>query len=279
MNQSTSLFHTDGTPCTPLLDLLELTGIEHEGTIASIRDQTQIWYQKGKFPYEIRDPDKIPLGKAELMPLFSKLGLQGAMSPLYPWEFRWRDYCLLLGATVPAVRRRLGFLRDMWKEPRSSVRFGTLVLLGSERLLSEKEQRELLRHDNEELPFDPQKINAGTFPKNEYEMMLAVYAQGTAFPWDTTDTSTVTVCTSGERANTADTIRVWIEQQNPEMGSCIAVSSQPHVGYQEWVVRNALPGNFIVEAIGPAAGESTPIAGYLNALAKWIFEEAKAHGV
>ncbi|OGJ60252.1 hypothetical protein A2635_00660 [Candidatus Peribacteria bacterium RIFCSPHIGHO2_01_FULL_51_9] len=275
MTYSTQLFHTDGTPCTPLRDLLEYTGIEHDGTITSIRDQTQIWYQKGKFPYEIRDPDKSPLWRAELLPRLSELGLSQEIHAQIP-NYR---YCLLLGATVKAVRRRLAFLSIEWNG-QPSVRFPFLFLLGNERPISPDEYKEFLRYDNKELPFDRQKIRTDHSPRKEWEMMLTVYAQGAAFPWDASrGTSTFFVPTQGERANTADTIAAWLRQKNPEPDSCLVVSSQPHVGYQEWVVRNALPEGFTVEAIGPAAGESTPVAGYLNALTKWIFEEAKARGV
>lgn len=277
MNQSTSLFHTDGTPRRPLVELLEILGVQHDGTIASIRNATQTcWYQAGKFSAEIRDTVNTASRHAGLMRFFAALRLCEKVVPRLPQY----DHCLLLGATVTAVRRRLAFLRDQWNVPHYGVRFRNLFLLGSERLLfSDKESPEILfNSENEDLPFNAFRLSSHELPTTEWEMMQFVHRTAD-LPWKKESVGFAYVHTPGVRANTGDTIQAWLKEFNPKPGSCLAVSSQPYVGYQEAVIRNILLEKFPMEAIGSAAGESTPAAVYLDTLAKQIFEEAKAHGV
>jgi len=74
------------------------------------------------------------------------------------------------------------------------------------------------------------------------------------------------------RPTTGDTVNAWMEKQ-PEAGSCVAISSQPHVLYQQAVLATLLPENFHVETIGYQENGHAKIAETLDALARFLYQE------
>ena len=76
------------------------------------------------------------------------------------------------------------------------------------------------------------------------------------------------------RANTEDTLRHWLTT-DPIPGTCLAVSSQPFVGYQHSVARTVLPVNFEIETVGDISAEDEPLAVYLDTVARWLYQEKK----
>lgn len=260
------LFDKKGNPASALLDVLRITGVDHDGTLMGIRNSTQsTWYQSGKIRANIGEEHGDL--KTALMPLFMKLGLMEEVKA----KDREYDNVLLLGATLLAVRKRLAFLMREWNR---GVRFQQIVLLGSGRPLTEKESAEsLFDSKNPELPFDEEWAKPPVFPGNEGEMMWMVYDQAASrFPWK--NEAEVIFCIHPGKANTEETILHWMEVKTPLPGKCLAVSSQPFVGYQELTVRKVLPDSFLVEAIGYGAPPSIPVTVFLDNLAKVIYELA-----
>ena len=105
MSFATPLFDTTNNPSQPLLELLALMSVSHDGTLRGIRHATQAaWYESGKFRAQIqeRHADK----KIDALPYLDALGFIHEVEPL---EGRNFEHGLVLGGTVTAVRRRLAF--------------------------------------------------------------------------------------------------------------------------------------------------------------------------
>ena len=270
----TALFFDNGQPTEPLLHLLDLFQVRHQRTLKSIRDVTQhAWYQQGKLRAEIVDRAECEWLRTEAMRIFEQLGMVKEVSTKTNMHYK---RCLLLGATVVAVRKRLAFLKDTWNA--YGARFGELILLGSERdLLPEKEVDSILfNHQNEEFPFPQYHTNTALPPpRNEIEMMQMVYNQSEEqLPWKGR-IGIKTVSAPG-RANTLDTVREmlkggsWDTQEN-----FLAVSSQPFVSYQQLTIAKEMAlhhPKFYVDTIGYAASSALPITTYLDNVAKVIYE-------
>lgn len=274
MRHNTPLFDAQGQPTEPLLRLLERLGVQHDGTLKGIRDSTQAaWYQAGKLRAEIKDQMEVGQLRNDCLGPLAALGfLREAEAPETSYS-----YALVLGATVVAVRKRLAFLRDEWER---GVRFREIVLLGSERaLLPDKEGMDVLYNpQNAELPFPEDRAKtAETPPRNEIEMMVAVYKQPD-FPWTSRGITATAIHATG-KANTSDTVQVWLQEEQPEPGACLAVSSQPFVSFQQVVIGNELPEGFTVTGVGPLANPSLPLATFLDNVAKLIYELARAESV
>src|SRR5690606_17150403 len=119
------LFDNAGKPTSALLEVLRITGVDHDGTLLGIRNSTQsTWYQSGKIRASIGEEHGDL--KTALMPFFMKLGLINEVLA----SNREYNNVLLLGATLLAVRKRLAFLMKEWDR---GVRFQQVVLLGSSR--------------------------------------------------------------------------------------------------------------------------------------------------
>ena len=260
------LFDNAGKPTSALLEVLRITGVDHDGTLLGIRNSTQsTWYQSGKIRASIGEEHGDL--KTALMPFFMKLGLINEVLA----SNREYNNVLLLGATLLAVRKRLAFLMKEWDR---GVRFQQVVLLGSSRPLNEKEIPELLNASNLELPFDDSWTTGAEVPATEGQMMRMVYDQAQSrFPWK--EEGKVVFRIHPGKANTEETIHHWLSEENPSPASCLAISSQPFVKDQELAVRKVLPAQFQVEAIGYAVPPSIPATVFLDNLAKIIFKLAE----
>lgn len=171
------------------------------------------------------------------------------------------DYALVLGATGPSMQQRVDFLCQEYER---GVRFGQVVLLSGQRDL------------------DP---NIERFPDtctSETDLLVHLYTSSALcnrVPFHVVDSQKILIEENRyRRPNTAKTVADWLATQ-PIPGSCIVISNQPFVGYQEAVVRSFLPQEFTVEAVGPAAKipenfpESRRIAVLLDNFAKWFYAE------
>ncbi|MBS0629085.1 MAG: hypothetical protein JSS30_02530 [Verrucomicrobia bacterium] len=163
------------------------------------------------------------------------------------------SYALVLGATGSVMKKRLDFLYEEWER---GVRFDQIILLTGARDLDPKieEIPEGLQTETDLFVylFDHHPLN-GLVPH------LVIDSPKQA----------------ARRPTTASTVLEWLKS-NPKGGSCLAVSTQPFVGYQEAVVRSLLPTAFEVEAIGPQMGQNYPLSIYLDNFAKWLkYEQEK----
>ena len=89
-----------------------------------------------------------------------------------------------------------------------------------------------------------------------------------------------------KRPNTKNTICQWLAT-GPQPGSCLVISTQPFIGYQEAIFKYILPSEFEIEAIGPGTNNRYPNADldldnhntpfplsvYLDNFAKWLLYE------
>lgn len=159
------------------------------------------------------------------------------------------DYVLILGALESRMRLRVEHLFWEWQR---GVRFDTIVLLSGARDLNPdlekfpegmQSELELLRYILDTHPLKPLirdipiiEIDAPKIPPKMRPTTIS-----TTFEWFIT----------------------W-----PIPGSCLAISNQPYVGYQEAVLRKILP--FEIEAVGPETSTMPPTSILLDTFGKWV---------
>lgn len=262
---TTLLFDNNGRAQEPLLQILSSTKTPHDGTARSIREVTQnLWYQAGRIRAEIEERHG-PL-REELMPYFRQLRMVDAILP----PAGQYEYCLLLGGTIVAVRKRLKFL-DQLTACRAWCQ--KVVFLGSTRKLMDREYTNLHDPKNPDCPFDARNtVSKDPPPQTEGDMMRIVAKQ----VFGTDDDHTVSVCVapdvSGRNANTFDTVFYWHRNVAKKPGPVIALSSQPFIGFQDEVCQSVLGSEYPVTTIGYAANADTKVSVYLDNLAKWIYQ-------
>jgi hypothetical protein len=258
-----------GLPTPALKEMLALFNVPHDGTLKSIVDATQkVWLRpKDKERWQVEDVLK---DKAEhVIPLLEKLGCINAIVP----QSKQYTYALILGATAPAMRNRLAYLLQRWQ---AGVTFDALIFLLSERPADPvRESKEVLLSSTT-LPIKKEWQFNGMLPRNEYEVMRFIYDQAdlpagfAAIPVFFVNGAD----NNKKNANTMDTIIAWLSTK-PEPGSCLFVSSQPYVGYQDSAVRTLMPSAFKVETIGAAASKNDKITSYVDTIARWLYQEQK----
>lgn len=170
------------------------------------------------------------------------------------------DYALVLGSLENTMQKRLDFLYQEWKR---GVRFKQIVLLTG--------QREL----------NPDKENFPPKISTETELFIHLFKNSplaNLVPFVVIDApQEKRKDGTYNRPNTASTIRSWLAS-SPKPGKCLAISTQPFVGYQEAVLRFYLPETFTIETVGPATekghGASHCSMGiYLDNFGRWLLYE------
>lgn len=270
----TALLTRDNKPNHHLTELLSLLGVNHDGTLASIVASTQKQW--------LRNPDQERWHMAEIsVPqkerIKSLLGMLYLQEEIKPIKKNY-DYCLMLGATVQRVRTRFAYLLDLHKQ---GVTCQQIIMLGGKRRLDEKIESatQLLDAHNTDLLFKKDWQLNQALPTNETEMMRMVVDQ-TDLPADFAkkiifiDTP---MQSNGDgapmrRPNTGDTIKQWLKS-HVKPGSCLAISNQPYIGYQDSVIRTFLPESFSLETVGPRAEDDSTIAATLDSIARWLYQE------
>ncbi|NGX40088.1 MAG: hypothetical protein KR126chlam1_01428 [Chlamydiae bacterium] len=252
-------------PATTLLELFDIPStLTPKELVPYLKAH---WLQKGKERWEMekRCEEK---GKAAL-PLLRALGCINSIHA----EKKNYQYALVLGAMGKTMQRRLDFLYKEWKR---GVRFDQIVLLTGERDL------------------DPTREKFPEGLKSETDLFLHLFDRHPLkkiAPY-TLINSPKQIQKDGSlrRPTTASTMRDWLRSR-PSLGDCLAISTQPFVGYQEAVVRAFLPKGFSVEGVGPGTDNCYPTADldlevppvpyplsiYLDNIAKWLVYEEKMH--
>ncbi len=260
------LVNNQGFVCDALLELLALTQIDHDGTLPSIVQLTQKpqagWLrQPGTERWDIVDK---PIEHADLfLQLFTRLQLRDEIKPIATSY----DYILWMGAAYPEVEKRLSHLIQLWD---SGIRYQQFVVLAGARPLTQTEKDALAtKYGQENTGELVTEADAMRFVYNHITMpdaMKSVSIVVIDVPMKETDKGLV-------RPTTGDTIDAWMAL-SPFAGSCLVISSQPYVHYQDSVVKTLLPKTFTVETIG-AASQSTKIGLYLDTLARFLYQEKK----
>ena len=148
-SKSFNLLTEDQKPSKPLLELLDLLDIKHDGSLKDIVEKTQTsWLRKAdterwhmKDTYQHRDK------------IFSLLDQIGVLNEVIPTKNSY-NYLLLHGAAFSRIQKRLAEALKLWEK---GIRFNKLVLLTGERPLDpEVESRDrLLNQDAYAITLDP----------------------------------------------------------------------------------------------------------------------------
>lgn len=254
-----------------LQEILRITGIHCQPTLEEVLTATQShWLQDEDLRALIKD--RHSRYWSQLQPWFRKLGL---IDQVQPRSGRRYNYALVPGSTALAVKKRLFYLASCWD--RGLTRFDKIVLLGSQRsLIPGKESPAQLSYI---LDFPNPDLCKGI--RDEAEMMTQLY-QRFSWPWQKETSYPCLISTplnpDGSTPNTAQTVQCWLENKNPTPGSCLVVSNQPFVYYQELAVKRALreggwDTDLDVVGIGPQSS-LTNVTVYLDNITKIIWELA-----
>jgi len=256
-----------GSVCTEMLQMLSLTGITHDGSLQDIVRETQkSWLRKpGAERWEM--PSTSMAQESEMRLLIDRMGFIQEVKP----QQKSYTYLLLLGALFSTVAARMEYAVDLWK---SGVRFEKIVLLGGARPMTSEQGENL-----EKFLEWSGKSYLDYEPKTETDLLRFVI-ENIAMP-DEMKALPVTVVDvpmlqkpdgSMRRPTTGDTIEWWLKT-NPEPGTCLAISNQPYVIYQDAVLKTLLPAQFPVDTVGDKAQEDKELGILLDTLARVLYQE------
>lgn len=270
----------EGKPNSTLLELLHVLELTHDGTLDSIVSITQQKFFQRR-PDGIRKErweidEVMPEFRGQVMPFLGKLGMLDEIPPAND-EY---DHVLIPGALVTRVRTRVKYVADLYQK---GLKFKTINFLGGERPLADsgrETQDVLLDHNNKELPFREGWKPPFELPTTELGMMQLVWDQAdlpsglrrAEIRWINAPMKPNPSGGIMLRPTTEDTIKKWIET-NPSSGVCLAISNNPHIRYQQSVLKTYLPAEFKVETVGSAASPNLPLAFYLGEMARWLYQE------
>jgi len=201
---------------------------------ASLETVQRLWIQQGKERWQFEN--KYEELREVVWPLFVEMGM---VNEIKPARARY-ETVLVLGALLSTVESRVDYLIDC------GVAFDQLVFLTGERPLLDSEKKKLpgLLTESEMVKWVYEQSN---LPKSIPALFIDVPMKGEIRP------------------NTLDTIRAWL-QTNPHPETCLAISSQPFVHYQEAVLNRWVP--FPVEVVGHALIGTRTVALMLDTLAR-----------
>lgn len=220
---------------SPLQKLFEFFSISRENFLFETQEQ---WLQRGKerWEFDSRYEEIKPL----VWPLFEEMGMVQAVMPLQK-EY---DYALVHGALLSRVEERIAFLNALLEQ---GVRVRQIVFLTGKRLL---------------LDFEWELTGLQT----EREMVEWVYLRSD-LPKEIPIFFVDAPPGEMERPQTKDTIASWL-QSHPLPGTCLAISNQPYVKYQDAVLKKLLPNGFWVETVGPGIRRDPTVALMLDTIAQ-----------
>lgn len=284
---SLSILDENQHPTKALKEVLNILDVKTDGSLNDIVEKTQkIWLRpSGVERFNMQDiyADK----QEELMPLFKQLGLCDEVRPMYPSY----KYALVHGGNILSTRARFSYLVGLWN---SGIKFEKIVVLTGQRDLDknletvESLQKSSVEEIRKQAPWllpvkSDWKFDPVTMPfKSETDMMKLIYDQ-TQFPDDFKNLPVVFIDAPKQktsdgglrRPSTADTINSWLTT-NPEFGSCLFITNQPFIGYQDATVRTVMLKNdyFEIETVGFALQPGyDSISMILDSLARWLYQE------
>lgn len=269
-----------GNPSQALVELLHLTTQElsstpcNELTLPRIVEVTQKeWLRKSGTERWHIEEKKIE-DRDCVIALLDQLCLFKEMNP-HKLHY---NYCFIFGGTATTVRSRLAYMLRLWEK---GVRFDTLIFLGGERRLDAEQESASILVDRTQMLL-PIRCNwvETALPTTETEMMKFIFNQislPSGFdqitiefvdtPMQKQDNGTM------RRPNTGDTIAHWLGS-DPVLGSCLFISNQPYVGYQDAVIRTYMPAAFEIDTVGAyVEPEKQQIDVALDTLARWLYQE------
>ena len=248
-------------PAKKFLELCDIPShLEEDQILAFLQIH---WMQAHKERWEM--DENLEEKRDIALPILRELGCIDSIHA----EKNFYDYALVLGSIGKTMKRRLDFLFEEWQR---GVRFDQIILLSGQRDLD---------------------LKLETYPaglQTETDLLIHLFENHPLHeiaPHIVIDSPKEKGITGIlRRPNTANTIRDFLSTA-PKPGSCLAISTQPFVGYQEAVIKYLLPPTFSVEAIGPGTENVYPTADldldsskvpypmaiYLDNFAKWLLYE------
>ena len=210
------------------------------------RECPLLWIQSGKERWDF--DQRFEKRSEELLPLFQQAGLLDEVLP----DKEAYDAILIHGATWTALQKRLLFAYELLEK---GVQCRTLVFLGGYRALKDEEKT-----------LDPSLAT-------EMDMIHWLYLC-TPRPEEMTGIEVEFIegpaVWPNQRATTKDAGMAWLASC-PKARSCLAISNQPYVEYQQAVLRSLLPEDYELETAGPGVSFTPSVALLLDTLGKiWI---------
>lgn len=259
-----------------IIPLEQLKGIPADQiTLQQLVDATQKeWLRKpGSERWQIEE--KFPELRTKIIGALDEIGL---FTEIKPSDKKY-SYCLILGATVQRVRTRLAYAIALYN---AGIHFDRIIFLGGQRPLDANIESAAMLVDpaNGELSIRADWQQPAPLPTTEYGMMKLVYDQAdmpaafASIPVTFID-SPMQQKPDGTlaRPTTGDTIKDWLATE-PKTGSCLFISNQPYVGYQDAVARTFMPATFGVETVGPRVDKDDElVAVLLDTMARWLYQE------
>ena len=263
-----------GHPTETLRRLLKFLAVEHDGTLKSVVEGTQkAWLRPaGTERWELVDT-LTPEVVAKIKPLFDELMLTKEV----PAQKGHYMYALLLGSRMANFIERLSYLIHVWNK---GLRFDELVVLAGQRDLMSEETLDLIMQSDMLKFADNEKLKSKWGSVKTEKDMMQVIIEESVLPETMREKIAVTVVDAPKklvndklvRPTTGDTVNAWLAKK-PVPGTCVAISSQPHVLYQQAVLSTLLPKDFQVETIGRQGKVPVKTAEILDALARFLYQE------
>lgn len=285
--------HDDGdrdivTP--PLLEILKICEVKHEGSLASIVDATQEAWVKKIRPgnterWEI-SADITAQFEEKRDRLLLLLQQSGFVDPIFPQKNRY-DQVLILGTTMQSMLAKVAFVNNLFTRGGLTVQEKISFLTGN---------RNLNEHETSEAFFDTCCALGLTihttptkFPRTEMGMAWYILHSITlAAGWTKVIQSTVPIShidwkSDIGRSHTVDTLRTWLayypnswkERERSAPQDILVISEQPYCKYQDETFRTEMPHTFTVETVGKIDYETqgkVPIALYLDSVARYLYQ-------
>lgn len=259
-----------------LMKVLKILDIEHNSSLDSIVQSTQkAWLRpKDKERWQLDDSGLEQI-RQRLEPYLTELGLLREVRP----TFECYKYALILGSTLSSTIGRIIFLVQQWRQ---GLRFETLVLLGCQRCLDHQfeslqyifndpyltqEEKDIVKAHWNEIRTEMDMLQFLFFTMKATESMRKTVALVTINAPNKLNSDG-----SLSRPSTRDTIDLWLACSPPD-GTCLAISDQPHILYQQAVLASCLPPVLPVETVGPAITNDITLAETLDALARLLYQE------
>lgn len=285
-NSYFTLLNADQSPSGPLAALLQLTDLEHDGTIEDVVSKTQKYWIRKEGLERCNVIDMYWDKKEQIFPLLAQIGVINAIVDICPKKDRF-DYLFVHGGPLYYMHSRIALMARLL----NLYKFKSLVFLTGDRPLdpvAESEEKIFERSSLFEIDQD-WSWQSAKMPTTEYELNRMMFKMAskpdkwkhapikvitTQNPYiDRTEKKQVEFTSVGypDKINTATSILLWLKSEPTEKPcSCLAVSNQPYVGRQDALAHSLFPSNFNITTIGLGSSEEN-IAVHLDNIARWLY--------
>lgn len=272
-----SLLDKEGKVRQEVLNLLKVTQLAHNGSLEDIVRATQKnWLRTGE-RWE-KQSGLYENKREKIIPLLDRLHYLQEIAP----SSKQYDYLIILGCTSETFRLRLSHAVKLWK---SGITFNKIVFLSSARPVDPQiESADILYRINSPALCLRQDFKKSDTPLlTEDDMMRFIYKNGLlpngfrTIPIQFVPTPLLNKGKKLRRPTTADTVVTWLNQSEiPPNTTCLAISNQPSVGYQNAVLKTLLaPHKITVETVGLHTDRTKPVILFLDSLARQLWQEQK----